>query len=111
MEMMNMEEMNNIATQLVDEMRDIKPTESSKEIILKMNNDISDRNMILISNANRLKNPFRMIGIEVVMKDLNVCRNVAYKIFQRDDFPAINVGKSKQVMLLSYILWKLDRKD
>lgn len=50
-----------------------------------------------------------MIGVETVMKDLNICKGVPYKCFQRDDFPSINMGKSKQVMIISYILWEMDK--
>lgn len=65
--------------------------------------------MILISSLLKFKNPFRMIGVETVMKDLNICKGVPYKCFQRDDFPSINMGKSKQVMIISYILWEMDK--
>ena len=64
-----------------------------------------------IECVKKVKNPFRMLTVENVMKDLNICRGVAYKIFQREDFPSINVGKTKQIMLVSYILWKMTRKE
>ena len=43
------------------------------------------------------------------MNDLKVCETIAYKIFKRDDFPSINIGKSNQVMLLPYLIWKMNK--
>ena len=93
------------------QIRDIDSTELSKEIIINLNNKLTDKDIIIVSAISKLKNPFRMIGVETVMKDLNICRGVAYKIFQREDFPSMNVGKTKQVMLISYLLWKIDKKE
>ena len=93
------------------QIRDINSNNLSKEIIINLNNKLTDKDIIIVSAISKLKNPFRMIGVETVMKDLNICRGVAYKIFQREDFPSMNVGKTKQVMLISYLLWKIDKKE
>lgn len=93
------------------QIRDINSNDLSKEIIINLNNKLTDKDIIIVSAISKLKNPFRMIGVETVMKDLNICRGVAYKIFQREDFPSMNVGKTKQVMLISYLLWKIDKKE
>lgn len=106
-----MEEIDKINNQLLAEIRDITPNDSTKEVILNIQNELTNKDILLLSSINRLKNPFRMIGVETIMKDLNICRGVAYKIFQRDDFPSINVGKTKQIMLISYIVWKMTRKE
>ena len=82
------------------QIRDINSNNLSKEIIINLNNKLTDKDIIIVSAISKLKNPFRMIGVETVMKDLNICRGVAYKIFQREDFPSMNVGKTKQVMLI-----------
>jgi hypothetical protein len=58
-----------------------------------------------------VKNPFRNLTVADVAKDLHCNQNTANEIFRRKDFPAICVGKSKKVMFISYILWKLERKD
>ena len=58
----------------------------------------------------KLKNPFKMIGVEAVMKDLNICRTIAYRLFKREDFPSITIGKSNQIMLISYLMWKLNKR-
>lgn len=106
-----MEEIDKINNQVLAEIRDITPNDSTKEVILNIQNELTNKDILLLSSINRLNNPFRMIGVETVMKDLNICRGVAYKIFQRDDFPSINVGKTKQIMLISYIVWKMTRKE
>ena len=106
-----MEEIDKINNQVLAEIRDISPDDATTEVILNVQNELTNKDVLLLSSINRLKNPFRMIGVETVMKDLNICRGVAYKIFQREDFPSINVGKTKQIMLVSYILWKMTRKE
>jgi len=30
--------------------------------------------------------------------------------FKRDDFPSINIGKSNQIMLLAYLIWKMNKR-
>lgn len=106
-----MEEIDKINNQVLTEIRDISPDDATTEVILNVQNELTNKDVLLLSSINRLKNPFRMIGVETVMRDLNICRGVAYKIFQREDFPSINVGKTKQIMLVSYILWKMTRKE
>lgn len=101
----------NNQTQEITDFRCINSIDNTTDTIVKFQGELTDRDIAMITILNRLKNPFKMIGIDEVMKDLKVCRNVAYKIFQRDDFPAINIGKNKQVSLLAYILWKLERKE
>lgn len=106
-----MKEIDKINNQIVAEMKDTMSNDATKEVILNIQNELTNKDILLLSSINRLKNPFRMIGVETIMKDLNICRGVAYKIFQREDFPAINIGKTKQIMLVSYILWKMTRKE
>ena len=67
--------------------------------------------LITIDSIRRVKNPFRMITIKDVMKDLNISESAVYKTFNRKDFPAIKVGKKHLVMYLPYLIWKMDRKD
>lgn len=58
-----------------------------------------------------VRNPFRNLAVADVARDLHCNQNTANEIFRRKDFPALCVGKSKKVMLISYILWKLSRKE
>ena len=58
-----------------------------------------------------VRNSFRNLTVADVARDLHCNQNTANEIFRRKDFPALCVGKSKKVMLISYILWKLSRKE
>lgn len=75
------------------------------------NYKLTNEDLILIESIKRIKNPFRMIGVRDVMKDLNICETVAYKTFKRDDFPSINIGKTNQIMLIAYLIWKMKKRD
>ena len=98
-----MEELNN---KMIDE---IQNTED-KKININVRNPLTPQDFMAIESIRKLKNPFRMIGVEVVMQDLHICRSIAYRLFQRDDFPSINIGKSNQIMLLSYMIWKMQKR-
>lgn len=98
-----MEELNN---KIIDE---IQNTED-KKININVRNPLTPQDFMAIESIRKLKNPFRMIGVEVVMQDLHICRSIAYSLFQRDDFPSINIGKSNQIMLLSYMIWKMQKR-
>ena len=101
-----MEELNNITTKIVDE---IQNTEM-KNIVIETKEILTPEQRMAIDTIRRVKNPFRMIGVKDVMNDLKVCETVAYKIFRRTDFPAINIGKTNQIMLLAYLMWKMSRR-
>ena len=91
-----MEEIKNITEPMIKEISNKKYTK--KEILL-------------IESIRRIKNPFRMISVKDVMRDLHICDNVAYKTFKRPDFPSINIGKNNQVMLLPNLIWKMEKRD
>ncbi len=105
-----MEELNSTETQVMDNVLLTKEFNVATDIVFNLKNKLTKQDVILISAILKFKNPFRMIDVETVMKDLNICKGVAYKLFQREDFPSINIGKNKQVMVISYILWKMDKK-
>lgn len=88
-----------------------KTQQMKNEIINKSNKQYTKTELITIESIKRLKNPFRMIGVKDVMKDLNICETIAYKTFRRPDFPSINVGKNNQVMLLAYLIWKMEKRN
>lgn len=67
--------------------------------------------LMAIEAIRKVKNPFRMITVKDVMRDLNICESIAYRTFRRDDFPSINIGKTNQVMLLPYLIWKMQKRD
>lgn len=88
-----------------------KTQQMKNEIINKSNKQYTKTELMTIESIKRLKNPFRMIGVKDVMKDLNICETIAYKTFRRPDFPSINVGKTNQVMLLAYLIWKMEKRN
>lgn len=91
-----MEEIKNITEPMIKEISNKKYTKTE---------------ILLIESIRRIKNPFRMISVNDVMRDLKISESAVYKTFNRKDFPAIKVGKKHQVMLLPYLIWKMERKD
>lgn len=103
--------MNNVMEDISQEVvKEIINTES-KNIVIETKENITAEQRAVIESIKRIRNPFVMVGIDYVMKDLNICKTIVYKLFQREDFPAISVGKEHKVMLLSYLIWKMSRKD
>lgn len=101
-----MEELNNLTNKVLNE---IQNTEV-KNIVVETKETLTPEQRIAIDTIRRVKNPFKMLNVKDVMKDLNICETVAYKTFKRADFPSINIGKSNQVMLLSYLIWKMNKR-
>ena len=66
---------------------------------------------IVINYLNKLKNPFVMLSVSDVSKDLHIGINQAYDLFKQEDFPTTTIGKRKTVTLASYLLWKMDKKE
>lgn len=100
--------MENIIEQLTeDTINEIKNT-TVKNIVIK--NEITPEQQILIESIKQIKNPFTMLTVQDVMKDLNICETIAYRTFKRSDFPSINIGKTNQVMLISYLVWKMQKR-
>ena len=65
---------------------------------------------IVINYLNKLKNPFVMLSVSDVSKDLHIGINQAYDLFKQKDFPSINIGKRKVITLATYLLWKMNKK-
>lgn len=59
----------------------------------------------------KLEDPFKMLTVKYVAKDLYMRENKTNEIFNRKDFPSVNIGKTKKVQKLSYILWKMEKKN
>ena len=64
---------------------------------------------IIINYLNKIQNPFRVLSVQDVSKDLHIGINQAYELFKQEDFPAINIGKRKVVTLAKYLLWKMSK--
>ena len=65
---------------------------------------------IVINYLNKLKNPFVILSVSDVSKDLHIGINQAYDLFKQEDFPTTTIGKRKTVTLASYLLWKMNKK-
>ena len=65
---------------------------------------------IVINYLNKLKNPFAMLSVSDVSKDLHIGINQAYELFKQNDFPTTQIGKRKAVTLAAYLLWKMKKK-
>lgn len=59
----------------------------------------------------KIDNPFKNITVKDVAKDLKMGENLANEVFKRTDFPCVNIGKTKTVTLLAYILWKMEKRN
>ena len=101
-----MEELKKITQDVLNKLEN---TESNK-IIIETNEILTPEQRMAIDTIKRVKNPFRMLTVKDIMKDLNICETIAYRTFKRDDFPSINIGKNNQVMLLAYLIWKMQKR-
>ena len=68
---------------------------------------ISAEEQVIIESVKRVKDPFKMLKIEDVAKDLGISFSTAYKMFRQKDFPAIKVGSSRRVAYAAYMAWKV----
>lgn len=101
-----MEEITNLTDKVINE---IQNTEM-KNIIIETKEVLTPEQRMAIDTIRRVKNPFKMLTVKDIMQDLNICETIAYKTFKRNDFPSINIGKNKQVMLLAYLIWKMNKR-
>ncbi len=58
---------------------------------------------------NNIENPYKLLTVNDVSKDLNIGINTAYTLFKNKQFPSIKVGKNRKITLLAYTLWKLHK--
>ena len=100
-----MNEIDNIAMKVANEI----DTED-KKININLSAPLTPEQLMAIQSIKRLKNPFKMLSVKDIMRDLNICETIAYRTFKRNDFPSINIGKSNQVMLVAYLIWKMSKR-
>ena len=98
-------EMENINNNIQTKENNIK--EQTKESTC-LKNDYQEK--MILESIKRLKNPFVNITVQDVAKDLKIGENMAYAIFKREDFPSVNIGRSWKICLISYILWKTQKR-
>lgn len=101
-----METLNKISEKVINE---IQNTET-KNIIIETKEILTPEERMAIDTIRRVKNPFKMLTVKDIMNDLGICETVAYRTFKRNDFPSINIGKNNQIMLLSYLIWKMRKR-
>jgi len=53
-----------------------------------------------------LDDPFKMLTVKDVAKDLYKTN----EIFNRADFPSVNIGKTRKIQKIAYILWKMEKR-
>ena len=76
-----------------------------------MNEDKISEEFIKVLLSNMKQDPFEMLTVKDVAKDLRMNQNSANQLFKSKDFPSLNFTKPKQICVLSYYLWKLERRD
>lgn len=74
-----------------------------------MNEDLKKE--IINKSIEQVDNPFQNLTVRDIAKDLKMNENTANKLFKRQDFPSVNLGKTKTITLLAYLLWKMERKE
>ena len=101
-----MEEINDLTKQVINEIQNA----DTKNIVIETKETLTPEQRMAMDTIRRVKNPFKMLTVKDVMKDLGICETVAYRTFKRADFPSINIGKNNQVMLLAYLIWKMQKR-
>ena len=61
--------------------------------------------------AEKYGDPYRNITVAEVAEDLKMGENLANQLFRRKDFPSVNIGKTKTVCALAYIVWKMQHRE
>lgn len=72
---------------------------------------LSIEEMLIKEAIKNIGNPFKNLTVKDVAKDLLVSEATANAIFRRNDFPSVNIGKTKTVTMLAYLVWKMHRKE
>ena len=85
--------------------------EELDELFGDVDSQYTKTELMLLDSMKKVHNPFAMLTVLDVMRDLKISESAVYKTFNRKDFPAIKVGKKYKVMLLAYLIWKMDRRD
>ena len=68
------------------------------------------KEQIIMRFLEKTKNPFTLLTPKDISKNLHIGINQAYDLFKQKDFPSIKKGKRKTVSLVSYLLWKINKK-
>ena len=74
------------------------------------NKKYTQEELMIIEAIKKIRNPFIDLSVQDVAKDLKIGENMAYTIFKRDDFPSVNIGRCWKISLISYLLWKTQKR-
>lgn len=74
------------------------------------NQEKTIKEQMIIEAIKKIKNPFINLTVKDISKDLKMGENLTNDLFRRDDFPSVNIGKTKTITLLAYLLWKMEKK-
>lgn len=85
------------------------------EQIIEINNTnekaMTTEEKIVAEVIKSMINPFDNLTVKEVAKDLKMGENLANQVFKRQDFPSVNIGKTKTVMKLAYYIWKMKHRE
>ena len=79
--------------------------------IIDAKEDMQLNKQIVMNYLSKIQNPFAVLSVQQVSKDLHIGINQAYELFKQKDFPAITRGKRKVITLANYLLWKMSKKE
>jgi hypothetical protein len=82
-----------------------------KENSMSTNDKYSVKELMIMKSVEKIKDPFKNLTVEEVAKDLKMGENLTNQLFKREDFPSVNIGKTKTVTLLAYLLWKMEKRS
>ena len=88
----------------------IEKSQSTTIIDTTEKNQHSLEELMVMEAIKSIQNPFINLTVQDVAKDLKIGENMAYTIFKRDDFPSINIGRCWKISLISYLLWKTQKR-
>ena len=77
-----------------------------------MNQNFSEelRKELVKQAVKNLEDPFKMLTVKDVAKDLYMGENKTNEIFNRADFSSVNIGKTRKIQKIAYILWKMEKR-
>lgn len=79
--------------------------------IIQTKDNFSIEELLIKEAVKSLGNPFKNLTVKDIAKDLKMGENLTNDLFRRKDFPSVNIGKTKTVTLLAYILWKMKKQE
>ena len=79
--------------------------------IIQTEDNFSIEELIIREAIKTLGDPFKNLTVKEVAKDLKMGENLTNDLFKRKDFHSVNIGKTKTVTWLAYILWKMKRQE